>query len=120
MNDQRRWMRTFTWMPREPDVFGQPTRPKSLEHLAHDARDLLQLRPLDARHRIEVDAQLVRMIEILGAHRMRVELEAAEVRHPRQRGRVARHDLLRRRGRTESAARRPRSSPAAQLGARFW
>jgi polyisoprenoid-binding protein YceI len=29
----------------------------------------VQLRPLDARHRIEVDAQLVGMVEILGAHR---------------------------------------------------
>ena len=26
---QSREIRTLTWMPREPDVFGQPTRPKS-------------------------------------------------------------------------------------------
>ena len=34
------------------------------------------------------------MVEILGAHGMRVQLEAGEIRHPRQVGRVARHDLL--------------------------
>ena len=34
------------------------------------------------------------MIEIVGAHRMRMKLETGEVRHPHQRRRVARHDLL--------------------------
>ena len=34
------------------------------------------------------------MIEIVGAHRMRMQLEAGEVRHPGQRRRVARHDFL--------------------------
>ena len=48
-----------------------------------------------ARHRIEIDAQLVGMIEIVGAHRMRVQLEAGEVRHPGERRGVARHDLFR-------------------------
>ena len=60
-----------------------------------DAGDLADLRPLDAGHRIEIDAQLVGMIEIVGAHRMRVQLEAGEIGHPHERRGVARHDLLR-------------------------
>ena len=71
-----RSMRTLTWMPREPEVFGQPTRPRVVERLAHDARDLADLRPLDAGHRIEIDAQLVGVLEVVGAHRVRVQLEA--------------------------------------------
>jgi hypothetical protein len=112
-------MRTLTWMPREPEVFGQPTRPRSSSDLAHHARDRDDLRPLHAGHGIEVDAQLVGMVEVLRAHRVRVQLEAAEVRHPGQRGRVARHDLLR------VAARGKRSAdhldPVGRAaGARFW
>ena len=48
----------------------------------------------ERRHRIEVDAQLVRMVEILRADRMRMQLEAREVRHPREVGRVPRNDLV--------------------------
>ena len=66
-----------------------------VERRAHDAGDLADLRPLDAGHRIEIDAQFVGMIEIVGAHRMRVQLEAGEVRHPGERGGIARHDFLR-------------------------
>jgi hypothetical protein len=36
------------------------------------------------------------MIEIVGAHRVRVQLEAREVGHPEQCGGVARHNFLRR------------------------
>ena len=78
-------------MPREPDVFGQPIRP-IVERGVHDVRDLLDLRPLDAGHGIEVDAQLVRVIEIVGPHRVRVQLEAREVGHPDERGGVARDE----------------------------
>jgi hypothetical protein len=44
--------------------------------------------------RVEIDAQLIGMIEIFRANRMRVKLEAREVRHPDQRGRVARNDFF--------------------------
>ena len=37
-NAQRGWIRTLTWMPREPDVFGQPTRPRSASTSRDDAR----------------------------------------------------------------------------------
>ena len=66
-----------------------------IEHSSSDCGDFLDLLPRDAGHRIEVDAQLVRMIEILGSHRMWMQLEASEIREPRERRRVARHDFLR-------------------------
>ena len=83
-------------MPRDPDVLGQPTRPKSLSVAWTTPATVADLRPLHARHRVEIDAQLVGMIEVIVAHRMRMQLEAREVGHPRQRGRVARHDFFRR------------------------
>jgi hypothetical protein len=66
-------MRTDTWIPRDPDVFGQPTRPW---------------------HRVEIYPQLVRMIEVIRAHGMRMQLEAREVGHPGQRRRVTGDDFL--------------------------
>ena len=54
-----------------------------LEHLAGDQRDVDDLPPVDARHRIEVDPQLVGVVEVVGLHRVRVEVDAAEVDRPR-------------------------------------
>ena len=58
------------WIPREPDVFGQPTQPDRLERLLRDHRHVADLRP---RARpgtgIEVDAQLVGVVEVVGADR---------------------------------------------------
>ena len=82
-------------MPREPDVFGQPTRPRSRQRRLDDTGNIADLRPLDAGHRIQVDAQLVGMIEILSTHRMRMQFEAGEVRHPRKRCSIARYDFFR-------------------------
>src|SRR5690606_3655500 len=70
--------------------------PERVERFPDDAADLTHLGPLDARHGIEIDPQLVRMLEILGANRMRMQLEACEIREPDERGRITRHDLLRR------------------------
>jgi hypothetical protein len=42
-------------------------------------RHLPELVPFHAWDRVEIDAQLVRVIEIVGAHRVRVQLEAGEV-----------------------------------------
>jgi hypothetical protein len=64
------------------------------EHLLGHHRHLDDLPPLHAGHRVEVDAQLVRAVEVVGEHRVRVEVDATEVDHPGQRGRVADHDLL--------------------------
>jgi hypothetical protein len=60
------------WMPREPLVFGH------------------------AGTRIEIDAQLVGVREVVGADRVRVQLDAAEVRDPRELRSVVDHDLARR------------------------
>ena len=81
-------------IPRDPDVFGQPVSPKSASVARTTRGDCPDLSPADARHRIEIDAQLVGMIEIVGAHRVRMQFEAGEIRHPRERRRVARHDFL--------------------------
>ena len=75
----------------------------------HDARDGAHLWPLHAGHGIEVHAQLVGMVEVLGAHRMRMQLQAGEVGEPRERGGVAWHDLLR--GATRGEAQRNHVDP---------
>ncbi len=64
------------------------------ERRAHDTRHLRHLRPLDARHRIQIDTQLVWMIEIFRADRMRMQLEAGEVRHPGEGRGISRHHLV--------------------------
>ena len=43
---------------------------------------------------VEVDAQFVGMIEIVGADGMRVQFQAGQVRHPDERRRIARHHFL--------------------------
>src|SRR5262249_44119035 len=65
------------------------------QDLAHHPGDLDDLGPFDPGHRIEVDAQLVRMLEVIGPHGMRMQLETGEVRHPGERRAVARHHLVR-------------------------
>jgi hypothetical protein len=58
------------------------------------------------RHRIEVHPQFVRVVEVLGAHRMRIEVEAAKIHHPRQARSIADDSLLRRRPRRVVQRRR--------------
>ena len=101
-----------------PEVFGQPTSLKS-SSTAATTSTRADLGPLHARHRIEVDAQLVGMLEVLGAHRVRVQLQAGEVREPGERRGVARHDLL---GRAPDGKRSSTVSiqGGRLLGARFW
>ena len=107
-------------MPREPDVLGHPVRPEVRQRRAHHHRDLPHLRPRHARHRIEIDAQFVRMIQVVGADGMRVQFQAPEVGHPCESGRLARHHFLgrasgRKRERDDVQPRR-----AGTIGARFW
>src|SRR5207248_10125844 len=73
---------------------GPSGEPEVVKGGTHNAGDLLQLWPLDAWNRIEGHTQFVGMIEIVRAHGMRMELEAGEVGHPRERGGIARHDFL--------------------------
>ena len=112
-------MRTETCIPREPDVFGQPISPSRSLSRMDDLRHPAKLIPAHARHRIEIDPQLVRVIEIVGTDRMRVEFEAGEVRHPGQPCRITRHDFLR--GATGREAQRDDVDPGGrEVGARFW
>ena len=95
-NVHRGSIRAYTWNPREPEVFGQPVSPKSVEHLARrPARRRRICSHADAGDRVEVDAQLVGMIEVVGAHGVRVQVDAAEVDDPRELRRVAHDDLVR-------------------------
>ena len=50
---------------------------------------------LDAGARIEIDPQFVRMIEIARAHRVRMQLDAAQIDDPRQPRRIVDDDLFR-------------------------
>jgi hypothetical protein len=74
-------------MPREPLVLGQPRSPISSRTLDLE-RDAAHVVPLNAGIRIEIDAQFVGVIEIARAHRMRMQLDAAEIDDPREPGGV--------------------------------
>ena len=88
-------------------------QPELLQRAAHDARDLAQLRPGDARNRIEIDAQLVGVIQVArrapgaGAARGRRGWPST----PALRRSAARSP--RRSGRTGTATPPPRSTPGA-------
>ena len=107
-------------MPREPDVFGQPTRPKSSSVARTTLRDLADLRPR-RRPAPDRDRRAARRDD--RDRRRAPDADAARGRRgsPSTRApprRAAR--LLRRCGRTETAARRPRSTAGRDSGARFW
>ena len=101
--------------PREPDVLGHPTRPRSVSVGLDYTRDLAHLRPDRPRYGIQVDAQLVGTIEIVGTDRVGVQLETragwpADKRPRRSRhhffgaapdGEAQRHDLDPRQGRLD-------------------
>jgi hypothetical protein len=74
--------------------FGPAGQPDAVQRFPGHHGHVYDLLPPHPRHRIEIDPQLVRVIKVGRAHRMRVEVYAAEVGHPGQHGRVAGHDLL--------------------------
>ena len=80
--------RTFTCMPREPLVLGQPRRPISSRNDFTSRATRADVRPTDAGAWIEIDAQLVGVLEIAGAHGVRMQLDAAQVDDPGEPGRV--------------------------------
>ena len=61
----------------------------------HHTCDFSYLFPGNARHGIEIDAQLVGMIDIVRANGMRVQLEASEIGHPGERRGIPGHDFFR-------------------------
>ena len=73
--------------PVAPDVFGYDGEAELVHHLAHDERDLADVRPLAVDRRVEVDQQVVGA-RCRHARVPRVQLDAAEVDDPRERGRV--------------------------------
>ena len=74
----------------------------------------------DAGARIEIDAQLVGMLERAGAHRVRVQLDAAEVHDPGEARRRRRPRPPRRCGRRGTTASPCAASAGRFSGARFW
>src|SRR2546429_9609607 len=83
-------------MPREPLVFGQPRSPTSSSNALTSTATRLEVGPGDARRGIEIDAELVRMIEIADAHGMGMQFDAAEVHDEGQARRIVDHQFLRR------------------------
>ena len=77
-----------------PGRLGPAGQPEVGQHLAGDQRDVEDLRPLHPGHRVQVDPQLVRVVDVIGPDRVRVQVDAAQVGHPGQPGRVAQHDLV--------------------------
>jgi hypothetical protein len=67
-----------------------------LEHVAHDEGHAPHVVPAHARPGVEIDAQLVGMLEVVGAYGMRVQVDAAQVHDPHELRRVAHDDLSRR------------------------
>jgi hypothetical protein len=67
-----------------------------VENVAHEQRHPPHKVPAHARAGVEIDAQLVRMIEVVGAHRVRIQVDAPEVHHPQKLRRIP-HDNLSRR-----------------------
>ena len=62
--------------------------PELVHHLLHDERDLADELPRVALARVEVDQQVVGPLDVVHARVPRVQLDAAEVDHPGERGRV--------------------------------
>ena len=62
---QRGWMRTLIWIPREPLVLGQP-RPHFFKKRLYLHRHLTHIAKFDARTRIQIHPQLIRMVQIAG------------------------------------------------------
>ena len=82
-NSQRGSIRHAMWMPRLPGRL-RPAGPADLgQHLAHERGDALPVREGRARLRVDVDAQLVRPVDVAAARGPGVEVDDGEVRRPR-------------------------------------
>jgi hypothetical protein len=74
---------------------GPPHEAEVLDHFLCHHGNLSNLGPLHPAHGIEIDTELIGVIQVLRAHGMRVEIDTAQVDHPRQLGGVGDHDLVR-------------------------
>ena len=82
------------WIPREPDVLGQPTQAEVGQHFVGHQRHTADVVPRHAWHGIQVDAQLVGVVQVIGARRMGVEVDAAQVDDPGQLRGIPQDDLV--------------------------
>ena len=76
-----------------PGRLGPAGQPEVVQHRPGDQRHLEDLRPVHARHRVQVDPELVGVLQVAGPDRVRVEVDAAQVDRPGQGGGVAGDDL---------------------------
>ena len=76
--------------------------------------------PRHAGTGIEVDPQLIGVVEVVGAHGVRVEVDAAQVDDPGQRGAVGDHHLVGGAARWKGQLDGARRSSGTDFGARFW
>ena len=65
--------------PRSPEVLGKPRQPSSSSTSRRLAGDPHRVGEVGARLRVEVDAQLVRVVDVVATHRPGVEGDGAEV-----------------------------------------
>ncbi len=64
---------------------------KLLHHVAYDDRDFAHIRPLAVGGRVEVDQEVIGLLDLRDARVPRVQLDATEIDHPGERGRVVDH-----------------------------
>ena len=67
-----------------PTRLRPPHQSHVVEHFPRDVGDGDDLRPVDSRHRIKVDPELVGVLEVIGPHGVRVEVQASKIHDPRQ------------------------------------
>ena len=82
-------------MPRPPEVFGKPDVAELVQQRARLRRDAHGVGEVGARLRVEIDAQLVGMVDVLAADRPRVEGDRAHLRRPADDRDLGRADLVR-------------------------
>ena len=82
--------------PTRAGRLGPADQADGIERFAADHRDLADLRPGDTRNRVEVHAELVGMVQVLGTDGVRIEVDAAEVDDPGKPGGLVDDDLVRR------------------------
>jgi hypothetical protein len=80
--------------PTRPAGLGPTAQTHIFQQRFHFQRYQSHIFPGDSRAGIEINAQLVRMIQIVRANRVRVELDAAQVNNPGKTSRVINHDFF--------------------------
>ncbi len=95
---------------------GPTAKPELFEERLHFKRDSAHIFPVNAGARIEIHAQLVGVIKIGGANRMRMQLDAAQVHDPGQPSRIVDHDFFR--GAAGRKGQRHRPHPRGPIGGR--